>query len=69
MIPQEIIPRYTGYIPSIYEIMAGAGVIAYGVLGFTIGVRYLNLVNHEQTAHEPEIVADKQPVVAAGATD
>ena len=68
MIPQEIIPRYTGYIPSIYEIMAGAGVIAYGVLGFTIGVRYLNLVNHEQTAHEPEFIADK-PAVAAGAAD
>ena len=68
MIPQEIIPRYTAYVPSIYEIMAGAGVIAYGVLGFTLGVRYLTLDNHEQTAHEPEFIADK-PAVAAGAAD
>ena len=69
MVPQEIIPRYTAYVPSIYEIAAGAGVIAYGLLGFTIGVRYLKLVDHSQTAHEPEEAAAETPAIAVGATD
>lgn len=68
MVPQEIVPRYTGYVPSIYEILAGAGVIAYGVLGFTISVRYLKIVDHGETVTEPEVSAD-MPAVAVGAAD
>jgi Ni/Fe-hydrogenase subunit HybB-like protein len=68
MVPQDIIPRYTAYVPSIYEILAGAGVIAYGFLGFTIGVRYLNLVDHGEPVTEPEVVSEA-PAVAVGAAD
>ena len=44
-LPQEISARYTTYIPSLIEIIAGAGVVAYGALAVSRGVRYLNLVD------------------------
>jgi Ni/Fe-hydrogenase subunit HybB-like protein len=28
------------------EILSGAGVVAYGLLAFSLGVRYLNVVDH-----------------------
>ena len=48
-LPQEMIPRYTQYAPSLVEIVAGAGVIAYGLLLFTLGVRYLRVVDHAES--------------------
>ena len=45
-LPQEIVTRYTQYSPSLIEIISGAGVLAYGLLAYTIGVRYLNVVDH-----------------------
>ncbi len=45
-LPQEIVARYTSYVPSLIEFIAGAGVVAYGILAFTIGVQYLNVVDH-----------------------
>lgn len=44
--PHNVIPLYTTYTPSLIEIVVGTGVIAYGLLAFTLAVRYLNLVNH-----------------------
>ena len=46
VLPQEIVPRYTQYFPSLIEILVSIGVIAYGVLAFTLGVRYLKVVDH-----------------------
>ncbi|MEW5986765.1 MAG: NrfD/PsrC family molybdoenzyme membrane anchor subunit [Chloroflexota bacterium] len=46
--PHEIVPLYTSYVPSLIEVLSGAGVIAYGLLAFTLGVRYLNVVNHSR---------------------
>jgi Ni/Fe-hydrogenase subunit HybB-like protein len=46
-LPQEIVARYTSYVPSLIEFIAGAGVVAYGILAFTLGVRYLNVVDHK----------------------
>ncbi len=46
VLPQEITPLYTDYVPSLVEFMAGIGVIAYGLLAFTLGVRYLKVVDH-----------------------
>ncbi len=40
------------YTPTIYEIMVSLGVLAYGLLGFTIGARYLPIFNHKMK-HEP----------------
>ncbi len=51
-LPQEIAARYTDYTPSLIEFLSGAGIVAYGLLAFTLGVRYLNLVNHWGAAEE-----------------
>lgn len=46
--PQELVPQFTRYIPSLVEIAAGAGVIAVGLLAFTLGVRYLRVIDHSE---------------------
>ncbi|MFH2039730.1 MAG: NrfD/PsrC family molybdoenzyme membrane anchor subunit [Chloroflexota bacterium] len=52
---------YTSYTPSLVEFMAGGGVVAYGLLAVSLGVRYLKVVDHdelheEEHAHEPQKV-------------
>jgi menaquinone reductase, integral membrane subunit len=65
MLPQSLSPVYTTYIPSLVEIAAGAGVIGYGLLMFTLGVRYLNIVNHQH--HEEEVgVVETMALPVAG---
>jgi Ni/Fe-hydrogenase subunit HybB-like protein len=44
------------------EILSGVGVVAYGALAITLGVRYLNLIDHEQE----EVKAIEHEVVVAG---
>jgi len=39
---------YTMYRPSLVEWMAGLGIAAYGLLLFSLGVRYLKVVSHPQ---------------------
>jgi Ni/Fe-hydrogenase subunit HybB-like protein len=67
-LPQEIAPVYTQYFPSIIEFMAGAGIVAYGLLAFTLGVRYLKVVDHTpEEEHEPVVVGPQlAPVPGAG---
>lgn len=57
-LPQEINTIYTTYFPSMIEILSGIGVVAYGVLAITLGIRYLNLIDHrqEEQAHKQEVV-------------
>lgn len=60
-LPQGTTPQYTRYFPSVFEIMAGLGVIAYGFLAFTLGARYLRVVDHEtavvhETTPTPQIM-------------
>ncbi len=38
--------QFTRYTPSLIEYLAGAGVVAYSLMAFTIGVRYLRVVDH-----------------------
>jgi Ni/Fe-hydrogenase subunit HybB-like protein len=45
-LPQDVNTMYTAYFPSLIEILAGAGVVAYGVMAITLAVKYLNLVDH-----------------------
>lgn len=66
-LPQDLIPRYTAYVPSLIEVLAGAGVVAYGLLTFTLGVRYLKIVDHSE-AHEAEH-APEPLTLAPGAAD
>jgi menaquinone reductase, integral membrane subunit len=64
-LPQEITARYTQYVPSLIEFLSGAGVVAYGILAVTLGVRYLNLVDHRQG----EAVAEDLHLPAVAAAD
>ncbi len=50
---------YTDYTPSLIEWVAGLGVIAYGMLAFSLGVRYLRVVDH--TLVEEEHAEAKHP--------
>ncbi len=54
LLPQDLAPRYLAYTPSLVEWVAGLGVIAYGLLAYTLGVRYLKVVDHPETALEME---------------
>jgi molybdopterin-containing oxidoreductase family membrane subunit len=63
-LPQEITARYTSYTPSLIEWLSGMGIVAYGVLAFTLGVRYLNVVDH-RAAPQPEAQPRPQPALAA----
>jgi molybdopterin-containing oxidoreductase family membrane subunit len=58
-LPHSIQTLFTRYTPSLVEFLAGAGVVAYGLMAFTIGVRNLRVVDH-YNAHnampEPRIV-------------
>ncbi len=51
-LPQEIVARYTQYFPSVIEFVSGAGVVAYGALAISLGIRYLNVINHNLAAEE-----------------
>jgi Ni/Fe-hydrogenase subunit HybB-like protein len=44
---------YTTYSPSLIEILAGVGVLAYGLFAVTFGVRYLNVINHGEVVEAP----------------
>ena len=53
-LPQEIAVRYTTYTPSLIEFITGSGIVAYGLMAFTVGVRYLNVVDHRLQTPETE---------------
>jgi len=58
---------YTSYTPSLVEFLAGGGVVAYGLLAVSLGVRYLKVVDHDELhlevhAREPQSVE----AIAAG---
>ena len=44
-IPGQAI-AYTSYRPSLVEIVTGAAIIAYGLTAFSLGVKYLRVVDH-----------------------
>jgi len=37
---------YARYVPSLIEMLVGGGVVAYGVAAFSLGVKYLKVVDH-----------------------
>jgi len=61
-IPQLLTPMYASYTPSLVEWITALGVIAYGMMAFTLGVRYLNVVDHWGT----ETLAEVSPGVGEG---
>jgi Ni/Fe-hydrogenase subunit HybB-like protein len=59
-LPGQPVITYTKYAPSLIEFLAGFGVVAYGFLAISLGVRYLKVVDHteeteEEHAHKPEM--------------
>lgn len=55
-LPGDLTVSYTMYRPSIVEWMAGSGIIAYGLTLFSLGVRYLHVVDHRIYEEEVETV-------------
>ena len=55
-LPGKANVTYTSYVPSLVEIGAGFGVIAFGLLAFSLGVRYLRVVDHRIYNKEQEMV-------------
>lgn len=57
---------YTSYQPSIVEILTGAAILAYGLGAFSLGVKYLRVVDHSllETKQEMIQVETSEPVTA-----
>ena len=55
---------YTSYRPSLIEVLAGAAIIAYGLTAFSLGVKYLRVVDHSlvETEHKTVKVEATEPV-------
>jgi len=60
-LPGEATVAYTSYFPSLVEIGAGLGIIAFGLMAFSLGVRYLKVVDHRYVAQEHETVKSEAP--------
>jgi len=56
-LPGQATVTYTSYTPSLVEWASGSGIIAYGLLAFSLGVKYLRVVDHRLTSEEHEVVA------------
>lgn len=56
---------YTSYKPSLVEVMAGAAIIAYGLTTFSLGVKYLRVVDHSlvEAEHKTVNVEAAEPMV------
>lgn len=69
IVPQDLTPLYVSYRPSLVEWAAGLGVIAYGLMAFTLGVKYLNVVDRKGGHHEPQQGLPAGVVPAAAGSD
>jgi molybdopterin-containing oxidoreductase family membrane subunit len=67
-LPKEIETMYTTYKPALIEWMVGAGVVAFGLMAFTLGVQYLGIVDHgvEEEITVPEPTLEAEPIPALG---
>lgn len=54
---------YTQYTPSLVEWLTAAGILAYGLMAFSLGVRYLGVVEHPVAT---PVVTVSQPAALAG---
>lgn len=52
---------YTSYRPSIVEIVTGAAIIAYGLTAFSLGVKYLRVVDHTLIDRKHQIIREPNP--------
>jgi len=61
-LPKGITTIYTRYVPSLIEFISGAGVVAFGMLAVTLGVKYLKIVDHSTNESEMRVT---DPALAA----
>jgi Ni/Fe-hydrogenase subunit HybB-like protein len=62
-LPNEIEAIFTTYTPSAIEILTGVGAVAYALLAFTIGVRYLGVVDQRPVAEIKEVAFQESALV------
>ena len=62
-LPEQTLALFTSYKPALIEWQVGLGVISFGLLGFTIGVRYLHVVDHT-LAEDPVDVHVPEPALS-----
>jgi Ni/Fe-hydrogenase subunit HybB-like protein len=60
-LPGQPTIAYTSYKPSLVEIISGLGILAYGLMAFSLGVRFLKVVDHRYAVEENETVKVKSP--------
>jgi Ni/Fe-hydrogenase subunit HybB-like protein len=68
-LPGEQIIAYTTYHPALIEFLAGGGIVSFGLLAFSLGVRYLRVVDHRSVeihVNEPAPERMDQVPVPAG---
>jgi Ni/Fe-hydrogenase subunit HybB-like protein len=65
-LPGEPAVAYTAYHPSLIEFLAGAGIISYGLLAFSLGVRFLKVVDHGQVKAHVEEAKTIQTIPVTG---
>lgn len=51
-LPGEPVVQYTTYYPSLLEYLSGFGIVAFGLLMFSLGVRHLRVVDHRLMSGE-----------------
>jgi Ni/Fe-hydrogenase subunit HybB-like protein len=65
-LPKELHTMYTSYKPALIEWLVGGGVVAFGLMAFTMGVRYLKIVDHGMVDTAPEVVEMPELVPVPG---
>lgn len=66
-LPGNLEIAYTNYHPSLVEFFSAGGILSFGLLAFSIGVRYLKVVDHKTAdAHEAEVRPVVQPYPSVG---
>jgi len=55
-LPGETVVSYTSYTPSLVEWASAMGIVSYGLLAFSLGVKYLRVVDHRITSEIHETV-------------
>ena len=57
---------YTSYVPSFIEIVVGTGIVAYGTMAITLGVKFLRVVDHGVEGSVVSERVSREPYLAAG---
>ena len=64
-LPGKASISYASYSPSLVEWLTGLGILAYGLLAFSLGVKYLRVVDHtlieQEAASIPETAGEPVP--------